>query len=283
MTSPNFQSLVAAYQKALRNLFAGRSNAAVVKEWSQGGGLFWNPETERDPQFDAMAYRLAARMAQQVAALNMRSWREAAMKSTRAREVYKGLQEEIRRTGLQPELQVIAARNARLIRSIPREIAQHLTQKAVTLQQEGKRDKEIISELKRLAPRLTRSKMKLIARTEIARAGTDLDKLRAENLGLDWAVWHSSEDQRVRPSHRNLDGVLMNWNDPPQPEALIGEKSTLGRGFGGQFPNCRCLMASVADLDEIKWPTRFYRNGSITRITRAQFVKLLPAGQLVAA
>jgi len=284
MNLPNFNSLVAAYNKALRKLFAGKTGAEIGAEWlNPSGSLFWNAEPENDPKFQAMAYRLAYRMSKLVAAENAKSWHSAAMKSTRAREIYRALQEEIKRTGLQPELQVIAARNAKLIRSVPSMIAQHLTQKAVTLQQEGKRDLEIIAELKRLAPKLTKSKMRLISRTEIARAGTDLDKLRAENLGLEWAVWSTSEDQRVRPSHRNLDGVLMNWNDPPQPESLIGEKSTLGRGFGGQFPNCRCSMLSLANLDEIKWPTRLYRNGAITRVTRAQFVRLLPAGQLIAA
>ena len=273
MKSPGFGSLVSAYEKALRKLFAGRTMAKMIED----------PDIGADPQFQRIAWQIAYRMAKMAAAQNMKSWREAAMKSTRAREIYRSLQEEITRTGLRPELEEIALRNAKLIRSVPREIAQHLTQKAVTLQQEGRRDSEIASELRKLAPNLTRSKIKLIARTEIARAGTDLDKLRAERLGLDWAVWETSQDQRVRPSHRNLNGVLMNWNDPPQPEALIGEHSTLGRGFGGQFPNCRCLMLSVVDLNEIKWPVRMYRNGGIIRVTRAQFLKLLPSGQLLAA
>lgn len=274
MNLPNFNSLVEAYLKALRKLYSGK----------QQGSLFpADPDIGADPKFQEMAYRLAYRMSQMVAAANMRSWREAAMKSARAKEIYRSLQEEIRRTGLQPELQVIAQRNAKLIRSVPREIAQHLTQKAVTLHQEGKRDKEIISELKRLAPHLTRSKMRLIARTEISRSETDLTRLRAENIGITHYQWVTSEDRRVRDSHRNLDKVLIAWNDAPQPEALIGEKSTLGRGHAGTFPNCRCLCAPLVSLDEITWPAKYYSHGSIRRVSRAQFVKLLSAGQLVAA
>ena len=284
MNLPNFQSLVAAYNKALRKLFAGKTGAEIGAEWLKpSGSLFWNAEPENDPKFQAMAYRLATRMAKLVATENLKSWRQAAMRSTRAREIYLSLQQEIRRTGLQPELQVIATRNAKLIRSVPREIAQHLTQKAVALQQEGKRDLEIVAELKRLAPRLTKSKMRLIARTEISKAESNLTELRAENLGVSHYQWLTSEDRRVRDSHRNLDKVLIAWNDAPQPEALIGEKSTLGRGHAGTFPNCRCLCAPLVSLDEITWPAKYYSHGSIRRVSRAQFVKLLPAGQLVAA
>jgi SPP1 gp7 family putative phage head morphogenesis protein len=218
-----------------------------------------------------------------VAAQNMKSWRQAAMKSTRAREIYEALQEEIKRTGLQPELQVIAARNAKFIRSVPREIAQHLTQKAVSLQQEGKRDLEIVAELKKLAPRLTKSKMRLIARTEISRAESQLTELRSENLGLDWYQWLTSRDARVRDSHKHMDNVLISWSDPPSPEALIHVKSKLGKYHAGCAPNDRCMAAPLVSLDEVSWPAKVYRNNGITRMSRAQFVKLLPAGQLVAA
>ena len=38
--------------------------------------------------------------------------------------------------------------------------------------------------------------------------------------------------------------------------------------------NCRCLCLPLADLAEVNWPARVYRLGSITRMTRPQFVKM---------
>ena len=263
MILPNFNSLVDAYMKALKRLFAGRT-----------AGIILDPDIGADPQFQAMAYKLAYRMAQMAAAQNMKSWRTAAMKSMRAREIYEALQEEIKRTGLRPELQVIATRNAKLIRSVPRQIAQHLTAKATTLRQEGRRDSEIVAELKKLAPQLTKSRMKLIARTEVSKAETALTQLRAEKIGLDWYEWQTSRDARVRDSHRHMDKVLVSWKDPPSPEALIHLKSSLGRYHAGEAPNDRCLALPIVSLDEIRFPAKVYHDNAITRMTRHQFSQM---------
>lgn len=47
---------------------------------------------------------------------------------------------------------------------------------------------------------------KMVARTQIANFNSILTKTRAQNLGITHAIWDSSEDGRVRPSHADREG-----------------------------------------------------------------------------
>lgn len=233
-----------------------------------------HPELTDTPEFRGSAWRIAQEMVQEVRKANVRSWREAAMKSGRARKIFESLQAEIQRTGIAPELDQIAGRNARLISSLPTDIAEHIARYASKQHLAGKRPAEIAKEIRRLAPRLTENRIKLISRTEISKAETQLTQARAERIGIAWYQWENSEDQRVRKSHRNMGHVLVAFRDPPDPEKLVGEKSNAGHYNAGATFQCRCIALPIASLDEIHWPARVYRAGSITRYTRAQFAKL---------
>jgi SPP1 gp7 family putative phage head morphogenesis protein len=252
----------------LVNFYSG----LIIDLLSQGEKQPWE-HLASNPAFQEQAQRVANAMVGELAKVNARSWREAAFKSQNGRKIYKALQEEIKRTHLQSYLDAIAERNASLIRSLPSKIALQVTEHAQTLFQEGKRPEEIQRELRLVAPRMTKAHARLIARTEISRSETDLTRARSENIDIPAYAWQSSEDQRVRPSHRKMDKVIVFWNDPPSPEELIGEKS-VGRYHCGQIWNCRCLSLPVVALDEISWPARVYRSGSITRYTRAKFAAL---------
>jgi hypothetical protein len=224
--------------------------------------------------FRAEALKVARAMAAEVAHANLATWRAAAMKSTRSREIFRSLRAEIERAGLAPEIGIIANRNANMISSLPGELARAVAKKAAGEHQRGGRSLGIESYIRMLAPDLIKSRVKLIARTEIAKAETDLTRLRAERLGIEWYEWETSRDQRVRESHKKMDSVLVAWNDPPQPEALIGEKSSAGHYHAGQVWNCRCVALPIADLSEIHWPAKVYRFGKITRMTRKEFTKI---------
>jgi uncharacterized protein with gpF-like domain len=69
---------------------------------------------------------------------------------------------------------------------------------------------------------------------------------RSEDLNLTYFEWDTSQDQRVRPSHRLMSGMLVAWNDLPAPEKLAGIKSTLGKYAPGMCPNCRLHSLGVA-------------------------------------
>jgi SPP1 gp7 family putative phage head morphogenesis protein len=264
MNFPTFGKLAHYYAQHMASLYHGHL-------WD----FVQHPELVKDPVFRQAARQLAGRMVGEVAKQNAKTWRAAAMKSTRAREIYRALQAEIESGNLGAVLETLADRNAELISSVPADIAERITKRAVELHQKGSRPAEIERDMRRWAPELSKSRIRCIARTELSRAETDLTRERSARIGIDWYQWETSEDQRVRPSHKNMDHVLVAWNDPPSPEALIGEKSTLGKYHAGCAPNCRCPALPLADVDEVRWPCRVYRSGSIVRMTRPQFLRVI--------
>lgn len=219
-----------------------------------------------------IATRLAQRMVTQVRVINARSWRAAARESSKGRIIYEALHREMQ-GGVGVRVNQIVKENSRLIGSIPSDVRSMVSNEIAGWQREGLRPEAIAQKLRARIPQLTRNKAKLIARTETSKAATALTKARAEEIGIGWGQWATSEDQRVRPSHRNLDKVLIAITDPPQPEQLIHEHSTLGRGLPGEFPNCRCIFLPLVSLDQVSWPCRVFTSNSIRRMTRGQFAE----------
>jgi SPP1 gp7 family putative phage head morphogenesis protein len=209
-------------------------------------------------------------MTKWVATKNMRTWREAAAKSQRSRELYRLLQHEMQGpVGIQ--VQRLIQANAGYISSVPLDAARVLVNEVTKAQMSGARAGTITKMLRNRFPQLLKSRVMLISRTEAAKASTALTQARCEELSLDWYVWKTSEDQRVRESHRKMDGVLCSWADPPDPEALVGVKSGLGHYAAGSCPNCRCVIMPLLSIDDIGWPHRVYSNGAIHTMTKPQF------------
>ena len=239
------------------------------------GWLFSLEELSRQDEVVALGARIASGMVRQVNVENAKTWREAARRSTRSQHLYRLLMDELHgRTG--DRIQEMILENSRLITSVPAEVAWTLTREITRAQQRGARAETITKMLTHRLPELTRSRVHLISRTEVAKASTALTQARSEDLNLPYYIWRSSEDRRVRPSHKNLDGVVIPWADPPAPEALIGVKSTLGHYHSGQSPNCRCTQLVVLSLEDVfrgRDRVRVYAGGRIVSMTRGQFAR----------
>ena len=54
---------------------------------------------------------------------------------------------------------------------------------------------------------------KMVARTQITTFNSLTTKARAKNLGIDTAVWLTSEDERVRPAHAARNGKEFTLSD----------------------------------------------------------------------
>jgi uncharacterized protein with gpF-like domain len=70
-----------------------------------------------------------------------------------------------------------------------------------------------------------------------------------------------------------MEGVLVNWKNPPSPEELAGEPS-VGKYHAGCIWNCRCYPEPIIDLDDVEWPSKVYHDGKIERMSRAKFETL---------
>lgn len=222
---------------------------------------------------ESIASILAGRMIRQVSASNARSWREAAAKSSRGREIYTALRRELN-LGVGLKVRELVNENAKLIMSIPAKVRESVNSEIAEMQREGLRPEEIALHIRTRIPQLTRSHAALIARTETSKAATALTQARSEDLGIGWYQWKTAKDQRVRESHRLMENVLVNWNEPPNPEALDGIRSNLGHYHAGNAPNCRCDAQPIISLAQVAWPAMVYWNHQLKRMTIVQFSEL---------
>ena len=201
------------------------------------------------------------------------TWRMAARENSNGRVIYDALRRELQGTvGGLVALEI--NRNAEIIKSLPFDIARQVTNYISDESIKGRRAGDIAGDILLRFPKMTKNKAALIARTEVSKTSTALTQARCENIGLDWYRWRTSEDGRVRDSHRLMEGVLVKWTDPPSPERLEGLKSPPAPYHPGNIYNCRCYPEPVVNLDNVKWPAKVYRGGVITMMTRTQFVRV---------
>ena len=244
--------------------------------WEVAGAF--NPEllierrAAEDELIRAAAEDIAKRMVTGVAVTNAHSWRAAAQRSLRGKEVYAALQKEMRgRVGVRVNELIDA--NAKRILALPDSLALRASRFIAAEQRKGTRAAAIAATLQRRMPELARSQARMIARTSVGAAETALTRARSEQIGLSWYEWATSEDGRVRPSHRIMDKVLVAWADPPSPELLDGEGNPFGHYAPGECPYCRCIALPLIDLNEVRWPKKVYSHGKIEFVSRAQFEK----------
>lgn len=268
------QRLQRMYERGIRAI-TGRVllSSKKLPEQSFDDWLTALAQRSREPDIQAASELLARQMIAQVHVKNMRTWREAASRSMQAQKLHRLLEAEMQgATGAR--VQQLVRENAALISSVPLEAATRLTHEILTAQQNGARPKTVAKMAGRRFPELLRSRVNLISRTETAKASTALTHARCERLAIEWYRWETSKDQRTRKSHKNMHGVIVPWSQTPSPEALVGEKSTLGAYNAGECPNCRCGVIPILTLDDIRFPARVYWNGSITHMTKQDFKQI---------
>lgn len=201
------------------------------------------------------------------------TWRQAAHENGKGAIMYKALEKELKGS-IGGALNSQIKRNAAIIKTLPLDISEQVTKHVMTESLKGKRASDIADEIKQWFPHTTTAKANLIARTETSKTSSALTQSRAESIGLKWYVWQTSTDQRTRKSHLNMQGVLVNYDNPPSPEKLVHEKD-VGTYNAGNIYNCRCYSSVVINIDYIEFPHKVYTNGKIVRMTKEQFKKIM--------
>lgn len=192
-----------------------------------------------------------------------------------SREIGKGLAYEISQTKTGEILKRYMDDNVKLITSLPLNAAERVHKIASKGLLEGRRAESLMKDILETY-NVSKSRAKLIARTEISRISTGLIKARSERIGVDWFIWDSVGDYVTRYSHKMMDGVLCRWSDPPNPEALYPKKGV--KPYGNYLPgatfNCRCYPDPLFDLNQISFPVRVHVNGKIIRMNKKQFLEM---------
>lgn len=271
MPSPT-RRLRLAYEDAISKI-TKRVLAPKKPEQSLDSWLAELSERSRTEDVRRAAETVAERMITQVNVKNARSWREAAARSNKPRRLYTALKQELHGpVGFR--MRQLRRENAALISSVTTEAAKHLVHEIDAAVASGARPGTISKMARARFPKLLRSRIKLIARTEAQKTSAALTQARAENVGVFCYIWETSMDARVRDSHRKMQGVVIFYVDPPSPEALVGEKSSLGHYHSGDCPNDRCTQSPILEVDDISFPCKAYSRGSIKSYNKQAFVAL---------
>ena len=255
----------AAIGKITKRILAPIKPEQSLEEW-----LAEIADRSRAADVQEASNLLAQNMVRWANIRNAQSWRAAAAKSQRSRELYRLLQNEMQGpVGLQ--VQRLIQANAGYISSVPLDAACVLVDEVARAQQSGARASTISKMLKTRFPQLLKSRVHLISRTETAKASTALTAARCAELDIQFYQWLTSDDQRVRTAHKKMNNVIVPWAQPPDPEALVGEKSA-GHYHAGEIYNCRCTQRVILAIEDINFPVRVYWNGSVSMMTKQKFI-----------
>lgn len=195
------------------------------------------------------------------------TWRAAVAASTRGREIYQALTQELAGTPVGGAMASIITQNANLIKTVPQQLAARFSSYAAQQAIKGVRPADIAKQMQKQAPYLADVQVTRIARTESAKAQSALMEARCQALDIRMYQWYSCQDERVRDAHRLMHGVYCLWSDPPDPEALAGEKSSGHPYHPGGIYNCRCIALPVIFEADIAFPARVHVGGKIIRVS----------------
>lgn len=214
----------------------------------------------------------ATRMITGLRVNSAKTWREAASEGMRSKDIRELLMKELKGT-IGIRINELVEENQQFISTFSDDIKNKAEEYIKEEMLKGRRSESIAKDLIEQFPDITEGRLKLIARTETSKASTALIRARSEYLNLPWYIWVTSTDIRVRKSHKHMQGVLINWNDPPSPERLSKEKD-YGEYHAGNIFNCRCYPRPLLSLEDTTWPHKVYHNGAIVTMTRTRFEKI---------
>lgn len=149
----------------------------------------------------------------------------------------------LRGENLTDYLRVSVKNNVSLIKSIPSEHFASVEKTVLNGFVNGWTSKDIAMELTKSNEKLT-SRATLIARDQVASINAGLTKQRYQKIGITKAMWSTSNDERVRESHREANGKIF---DVEKGLLIDGEYVQAGEPI-----NCRCVSIPIIDENMIE-------------------------------
>lgn len=89
---------------------------------------------------------------------------------------------------------------------------------------------------------ISQKKAKFLARQETKLLVAEYRKNRYKEMGVTRYRWSAVMDERTRELHRELNGKIFSWDEPPIIDQHTGE-----RGNPSEAYNCRCIAIPVVD------------------------------------
>lgn len=138
-------------------------------------------------------------------------------------------------------LNAIYERNYNLIKTIPQDIKDRF--QSVFLNNVNNFDREAIEKQIKTISGISDRRAKVIARDQTQKAITQYHAAREQNLGFEYYVWRTSQDERVstgKGGHKKLEGRIYRYDEDT---AVVDSYGNLGHP--SQRVNCRCRRQAV--------------------------------------
>lgn len=136
--------------------------------------------------------------------------------------------------------------NVDLITTVPANMLDRMKEIIVEGYSKGLTAKDI-GELIQQNYNMSANHARFIARDQMAKLSADITRKEHEDAGVHRYEWSDSGDERVRESHRRLNGRVFSYDNPPETDG--GRHCNPGQDF-----NCRCVAIPVFDYDDLDLP-----------------------------
>lgn len=153
---------------------------------------------------------------------------------------------------LKNQLELFANQNSQLIKNMTDNEIERVSGMVQRGLQEGSTYDSIAENIEKSFG-ITRRHAKLIARDQTSKLNGSLTKLRQQELGIQEYRWQTSGDERVRATHRVLDGKICRWDDPTvylnEETGKWEKRSKIGgtQVHTSQDVNCRCVPIPIIE------------------------------------
>lgn len=104
---------------------------------------------------------------------------------------------------------------------------------------------------------VTKQHAQAIARDQIASLNASITKAQQTDAGVKRYKWSTSNDQRVRECHKELNGKIFSWNNPPEMWYRSKSRGKIMTGrccHPGEDIGCRCVAIPIFDFETIDVP-----------------------------
>jgi len=146
-----------------------------------------------------------------------------------------------------------AEKNTQLIKSIPADALVKVSDVVHDAIRQGESRVSLGRKLSQVF-KTTKKRANMIARDQIGKAASDLNRHNDLVNGLNTYEWSTCLDGAVRPSHRALNGKICSWNDPTIFKNKLADKwkkrasiNAVQKHAGEDF-NCRCTNLVIGEI-----------------------------------
>lgn len=158
---------------------------------------------------------------------------------------------------LAEEIKGFADVNAGLITKLKDETISDISRITQEGVRQGRRIEAVQKDLEKRF-KISRNRAKLIARDQVAKLNASITEKRQTALGIKTYTWRTSNDERVRATHKATNGKLMRWDNrnvysKDNGKTWINRTSSMVKLHPGEDFQCRCYAEADIEplLDEV--------------------------------